>query len=78
MSNRKRIKNRPPFRQVGPKNPSVEELVPTLTSSVRLFMIQIEHEDWCSAADSQNFDNCTCEPNHRLMRYAPEHEGAQR
>ncbi len=76
MSNRKRIKNKPPFRQVGTKNPSVEEMVRTFTEDVGMFVVQIEHDDWCKAQYTQSFDDCTCEPDHRLMRYAPEQEGA--
>ncbi len=74
MSNRKRIKKRP-FNQVGPKNPSVEDMTHILQGSAGLFVMQYDHDDWCKAQSTQESDDCTCNADHRLMQFIADDKG---
>ncbi len=70
MSNKKRIKR--PFRQVGPKNPSIELMTAVLTRSAGVFLVEVRHDDGCPTITSQREEQCICnDTEHVLLKFDP-------
>lgn len=66
-------KRRAGFVQVGPTNPSVDEMVTAQGGQSGLFMLRFEHDRSCKTIRSQRWEDCTCrDVDHRLLRFVPE------
>ena len=69
MSNTRRIKR--PFKQIGPKNPTTEQMAALLAGQSGLFMINVQHDDWCPVPTTKREEQCICNPDHRLLKFDP-------